>query len=263
MDGAHGAVRWGVSTVERGNVRFRVAYNADEPSEKDPVAAAYRAGTIEHLGPLLDLAAAVVRPGDRVLDLGAHLGGFALAAASLGCEVIAVEASPQNAALLRRSAEENRFANLKVVHAAVADRAGSIEFIAQGPWGIVAPAAGAATVSVPAVRVDDLLAEHGWPDVRFVKIDVEGSEVAAVRGMPRLLGRPDAPVVFFESNQFALNLYGLTDADLKAAVRRHGYDLYRPGPGGLVPSSEGERQADVVVDYVAAKRVPAAVRRAA
>lgn len=263
MDQARQADGVGVSTVEWGNVRVRIAYPADVSTDRDPVAVAYREGQIGHLASLLETATPVLRPGDRVLDLGAHLGGFALVAAALGCEVIAVEASPQNAALVRRSAAENGFANLKVVHAAVADRAGSVEFFSHGPWGQVAAGPGAATVQVPAVRIDDILAEHGWADVRFIKLDVEGSELAAVRGMRQLLGRPDAPVVFFESNQHTLRGFGITDADLKAELRGLGYAIYRPEAGGLVPSPEGEPQDEVVVDYVAAKTTPAAVRRAA
>lgn len=263
MDRTHQACDWGVSTIAWANTRFRIAYRADVTADQDPVAAAYRAGQIGHLASLLDVAAAVVRPGDRVLDLGAHLGGFALATAALGCEVIAVEAAPPNAAALRHSVAENRFTNMKVVHAAVADRAGWLEFHSHGPWGQVAASPGAATVRIPAVRVDDVLAEHGWPDVQFIKLDVEGSELLAVRGMARLLARPDAPVVFFESNLHTLQSFGITDADLKGELRRLGYALYRPAAGNLVPLAEGERQDEVVVDYVAAKRLPAAVRVAA
>ena len=50
------------------------------------------------------LLARLLRPGDRLLDLGAQIGLVSLAAAALGCEVAAVEACPKNAALLRASA---------------------------------------------------------------------------------------------------------------------------------------------------------------
>ena len=265
MGGAHQDDDRDVSTITWSGIRFRIAYGTRTSQDQDPVAGAYQNGQIGHLASLLDVATSVLRPGDRVLDLGAHLGGFALAAASLGCEVIAVEASPHNVALLRRSAQLNRFANLHIVHAAVSDRPGSVEFYSHGPWGCVVGAeAGFPSVSVPAIRVDDLMVAHGWADVRFIKIDVEGSEPAAVRGMPRLLGRADAPVVFFESNQHALgNVAGLTDADLKVEFRNLGYTLYRPEGGSLVPSPLGEIQEEIVVDYVAAKTVPIVARVAA
>ena len=105
-------------------------------------------------------------------------------------------------------------------------------------------------------RVDDVLEERGWDNVRFIKLDVEGSEVRAVRGMPRLLARPDGPVVYFESNQHTLGLFGQTAEELKAELRRFGYAVYEVRPGALLPAPEGAEQAEVVVDYLAAKRLP-------
>lgn len=251
-------MNWAISRLRVArSVRFGIAIGNEATAENDPVAAAYRAGSIAPLSALLDIALTVLQPGDRVLDLGAHLGGFALTAAAFGCEVIAVEASPRNAALLQVSAEHNRFTHLHVVHAAVADRSGSVEFSSHGPWGHVAtPATGMPAVTVSAVRVDDLLADRGWDGARFIKLDVEGSEVRALLGMPQLLGRPDAPLIFFESNRHTLAFYGQSHHELKAELRRHGYVVHALSPEGLRPTEEGDEQPETVCDYVAAKELP-------
>src|SRR5260370_14043637 len=123
--------------IARG-IQFAIAIGNEATLENDPVAAAYRAGSIAPLSALLDIALAILQPGDRVLDLGAHLGGFALTAAARGCDVIAVEASPRNAALLQLSADHNRFTHLHAGHAAVGDRSGAVECSSHGPWGHVA-----------------------------------------------------------------------------------------------------------------------------
>jgi len=126
---------------------------------------------------LLGLLQTVVPVGGRVLDLGAHIGTFSLAAAALGYEVLAVEASPQNAALLQASIEANGFRQMRVIHAAVSDRSGVLEFCAIGPWGHVStPLLTTPTVCVPAVTVEQILDDHGWDRVDFVKIDIEGGE---------------------------------------------------------------------------------------
>lgn len=157
------------------HLRFQVAVPTDATFDTDPLAHAYRVNHTDHLARLLDLAMAVVRPGDWVLDLGSHLGGFGLAMAAAGCRVLAVEASPRNAALLRVSAAVNRFDTMRVEHAAVSDAPGELEFVSDGPYGHLAVAgADRPTVRVPAVRVDDLLATVCRPPVRFVKLDVEG-----------------------------------------------------------------------------------------
>jgi FkbM family methyltransferase len=249
---------WAVSEVEvAGRYRFGIVYGQEAGPDTDPIALAYSAGSLAHLDTLIQVALATLAPGDRALDLGAHLGGFALTAAALGCEVLAVEASPRNAGLLRLSAAHNGFQKLHVIHAAVCDERGSAEFCSHGPWGHMAtPATGWPGVTVPAVRADDLLEQQGWDTVRLVKLDVEGSEVRAVRGMRRLLQRSDAPVVIFESNQAMLGLYGQTDQDLKSELRRLGYALYEVRPGSLLRVGEGHEQSAPVLDYLAAKRLP-------
>src|SRR5207248_673173 len=95
--------------------------------------------------------------------------------------------------------------------------------------------------------------------VRFIKLDVEGSEIRAIQGMPRLLERKDAPAILFESNRHTLAFYGETPENLKAELRRLGYTIYHLQPGLLVPAAETEQQA-LTEDYLAAKRLPPALR---
>lgn len=252
---------WEVATVPGiGGRPFGIAVGAEATPDTDPVAFAYRNGNSDHLATLYRLAAAVLRPGDRVLDLGAHLGGFALAAAAAGCDVVAVEAAPRNAELLLRAVAANDFRTLRVVHAAVGERTGTVEFLSDGPYGRVTDKdADGPTVAVRAVRVDDLLAEVGWDRADFVKLDVEGFELPTVRGMPKLLARRDAPPVFFESNSHTLGLYGLRPADLADEFRRLGFGVYAIGAGWLAAADDaGPRE--VVEDYLAAMRLPRPLR---
>ena len=210
---------------------------------------------------LLGLLQTIVPVGGRVLDLGAHVGTFSLAAAALGYEVLAVEASPRNAALLQASIEANEFRQIRLIHAAVSDRSGSLEFCANGPWGHVSTGHTVVpTVRVPAVTAEQILDDHGWDRVDFVKIDIEGSEVAALEGMKRLLTGPDSPPLFVESNGHTLNFFDQTPNTLKKSLKRYGYQAFLVEPDSLVPVNEGELQPSCCVDLLALKQWPAGTR---
>ena len=158
--------------------------------------------------------------GTRVLDLGAHIGTVALLAAAKGCQVVAVEASPRNAELLRHSAAINGFTSLRVVQAAVSDRPGILSFCPKGPFGhVVTNKFESPTIEVPALPVCQVLKEVGWDRVDFIKLDVEGSEIAVIDGMAPFLARADAPPILYESNSYTLDFYDKTPNHSKLGWR--------------------------------------------
>jgi FkbM family methyltransferase len=237
----------------RPGVRFSILVEADA---EDPISRALASGHWPLSGALIELLEASAPRGGRVLDLGTHLGAFTLGAAALGYEVLAVEASPRNAALLQASIERNGFRGARLAHAAVSDRPGHLEFFQHGPYGHVAqPGSGLTTISVPALAIDDLLDEHGWDGVDFIKMDIEGSEVAGLKGMARRLGRPEAPALFVESNGHTLAMFGQTPASLKATLEGFGYRNYLAESGRLRPAGRADFQPLTCVDYLATKDV--------
>lgn len=236
-----------------GGVRFGVMV---DPASTDEVTAALLAGG----GPIdwttVRLMLDMVKPGDVVVDLGAHVGTFTLAAAAAGCTVVAFEASPANAALLGASVARNGFVDVLVVNAAVGDEPGQVSFYAEGPYGFVEfreESAGRSELVVPAVTVDAVLHELGLGPVAFVKMDVEGSEIRAVRGMAGLLGGDGAPPVLFESNGHTLQFYGARPTDLLGEMAGLGYRSHLVEAGRLVPVPPGQTQVQTVVDYLAVK----------
>jgi FkbM family methyltransferase len=238
--------------------RVEVTFAFDRALE-DPIA---RMLVGHHLSndPVRALAFRLLRPGDKVLDLGAHIGTFALPVAALGCRVLAVEASPENFALLRSAAQRNGLGDLEVLHAAVAGRAGTVRFAPNGPHGQADIArSGQDTIEVTAVAVDELLAARSWGDVHLVKIDIEGSEPQALIGMTELLTRPDAPPILIESNGHTLAHYGATTHDLRAVLEGFGYSCHLVDsslPYRLVPVDADQLQPECVADYLAFKARP-------
>ena len=237
-----------------------VVVMVDESSD-DPITGAIARGETPLFKPLVDLMLALTRPGELVVDLGANIGTFALAAAGADRRTVAVEASPVNAALLRASVVANRFWGLRVVNAAVGDTPGTVDFWSRGPWGHVAtPADGAVSEPVAAVTVDSLLYELGLSGPRFVKMDVEGCEPATIRGMRALLEPDDAPILLYEANGHTLALFDETPESLVEALDDLGYTSYYidyvVDPHLLIRVEPGVMQPETLVDCLAVKQRP-------
>ena len=64
------------------------------------------------------------------------------------------------------------------------------------------------------MTVDSVLEDLEWDYVDLIKMDIEGSEVAAVRGMKNLLSKPSAPPILYESNGHTLWFFNKTPQDL-------------------------------------------------
>lgn len=245
--------------VRRG-VAFDVATEADQ---RDPISRELSLRVYPPLcRPSFELVEALVPASGRVLDLGAHIGTFALAASASGLEVLAVEAAPRNVDLLDASRSINSFDRLRVVHAAVSDHRGEVGFIPAGPFGRVTAASNpVGGLNVPAIPIDELLDEVGWDRVDFIKMDIEGSEVTGLIGMSRLLRRHDAPPLLVESNGHTLHFFGETPTTLKAALTAYGYRIFQVDRRRLIPVAVDELQATTVVDYLAVKQLPRPPRR--
>jgi FkbM family methyltransferase len=151
----------------------------------------------------------LVRPGMTVVDIGANVGWYTLAAAQgVGPEgrVVAFEANPRLAGLVRKSVEINGFWGRTTVEAqAVTDHRGELTLHVlrdhQGSSTITAADVGAAwgdastPVTVPCTTLDDYADEHGLR-IDVLKIDAEGAEPAIIAGARRVLqANPDIQVL--------------------------------------------------------------------
>ncbi len=149
----------------------------------------------------------LLRPGMHFVDGGANLGYFTCRAArrvgSTG-RVDAFEPDPDNRARLLANLQRNALSHVRVHPVALSDEQATLTF--HHPVGgdrnhgetSRFNIAGVETTSfdVPAVRADE--AVNGVPDV--VKLDLEGGELAAVRGMTAWLAADRPPAVILEHN---------------------------------------------------------------
>ena len=141
-----------------------------------------------------------LKKGMRVLDLGANIGFYTLLSSfKVGNEgkVFAFEPSPQNQKLISSSLKENSFSNVVVVNSAVSDFVGK-SFLYVSPYynsehSLFNFHYSSGTnnnlhkIEVDVTTVDKTLEETGDHAINLIKMDIEGSESKALKGMKKTL----------------------------------------------------------------------------
>jgi FkbM family methyltransferase len=166
-----------------------------------------------------------LRPGMHVADVGANIGFHALHAATLvqpGGRVVAVEPDPGSAALLAFSLSLDPSLPVELVRAGLSDAAGSLVLSDLGNPGnsgarfthpdrahlerlVHGPRPAFSTT--PALRWDDRFSDL---PLSLVKIDIEGYEPRALRGMEGSIAR-HRPVILTEFAPWNLRDVGGTE----------------------------------------------------
>lgn len=172
---------------------------------------------------------AQIRPGTLVLDVGACFGQmaieFARATGPRGM-VLAFEADEWLHGVLRMNLSANGCTNARAVHAAVWERSGTqvvypepdfTRFGSYGSYGIDPRAREGRRVRT--LAIDDLAITA---PVSFLKIDVQGSDLFALRGARQTILRHRMPVLFEFEEQFQAE-FGTCWADYARLLDELGY----------------------------------------
>jgi len=162
----------------------------------------------------------VLKPGDVYVDCGANIGVFALVAwqcVGPTGKVIAFEPLPRAREKLCHHVEMNHAGNITVYPLGVWDKAETLVLydfadgtITQASLGKREDMSVGAESRVRVVRLDDYVE----PPVKLLKIDVEGAELAALRGAERLLGGANPPHLLLELNTKTSRPFGYHPLEL-------------------------------------------------
>jgi FkbM family methyltransferase len=222
--------------------------------ERDAVFSRYVAAHgIWEAGETANLAE-LLAPGMTFLDVGAHVGYFTLLAARhvgpLGL-VVAFEPEPRNFELLLANVWRHGLSNVLCMPWAVGDANGFTELHLSpdntGDNRLFASDEHRDTTTVRAVALDSL----AWlrPPVDVIKIDVQGAEEAAVRGMAALLRYSPSVAASVEYWPPGMELFGSDPQATLAFYRSLGFEIAvqtTDGPGahplalGELPRTEPE-----------------------
>jgi FkbM family methyltransferase len=176
-----------------------------------------------------------------MFDIGAHVGGVSILAASLGARVVAVEPVPENADIIRQNVALNGYEDaITVLEGAVGTSTVAYGWTGEGLWGELTGAVHAFVgntghglaregyipehkITVEEFTLTGLTNEYGVPNL--LKIDCEGGEWAVlaepvISSVPVILGEyhpwsgssVDAEVEFTDNHERLLALLDASHA---------------------------------------------------
>lgn len=182
---------------------------------------ACKGGTPE--APLIDWAWSIVgKPGGLFVDIGAHVGSWALPFACAGMEVVAFEPNSTIYSLLASAADLND-CFMWTNPWAVSDRSGVARLTAPGVDGGMGSIVCQFGYTPVDEQVDTVILDGFAFNPDVIKIDVEGAELDVLRGARETIDQ-HKPVIFFEC---WADERGQRIRELFAYVTEMGYVAYK------------------------------------
>ncbi len=210
--------------------------------------------------PELELVPGVVELGDSAIDIGANYGLYTFhlsRAVGPAGRVIAFEPIPFTHATLRHVVRFLRLQNVELHAVACGERQGRLTFQLpiHGSGPIIAGLAHRADrndgragrereeadfptreVDCDVIAIDDYLLR--LERLAFIKCDIEGAEIFALRGAVRAI-ETHHPTVVCEVNPWYLEGFGITTVELAGFFLERDYECYRWQPAGDESKSGG------------------------
>jgi FkbM family methyltransferase len=177
-------------------------------------------------------------PGMVMIDVGAHNGRYSVCASrKVGQSglVVAMEPHPRSVQILKRNLGLNVIENVRIFPVACWSERANLTSKSVALLALHAVTAGEQNdSSIPGISLDDLIKELGVTRVDWIKVDVEGSELAVLKGARETLGtfRPNLCLEYHQT------LSSLNDWLVEPVyhVDRQTEDPHKPGYGWILTS---------------------------
>lgn len=161
------------------------------------------------------------------IDCGTHIGYFTMIGAFClrkdDRKVYGFDLDPQAIEKVERNVKLNRFSNVEVYNFAITDKKGKVNFVnMKTPYGgkkIIKSKEN--TVEVSSISLDDFFGKTKIvPDV--VKLDIEGAEILALKGMVNMMLSQDMHI-FMEIQPTLWSSFNTNQTQLFELIKKTGY----------------------------------------
>lgn len=190
-----------------------------------------------------------LNPGDVFLDIGANIGTYSLSASAClsqeqGGRVYAFEPVPRIFEKLQKNIVLNGVENILVNQVAVYSEPSTLELFVSSEENIGMSSIfhhdteSGEVAKVKAICMDDFIEENQIEQVNLVKIDIEGAELFALKGMARTIEKYK-PVFLIEISASVLGEQSLLGDEVLTFMKSFAYSPYSIEPSGeVVPARD-------------------------
>ncbi len=179
----------------------------------------------------LKLICSLVKPGASVLDIGANIGFYTEVFSKLvgpSGQVHAFEPEETNFKYLLGNCE--KFKNVKLINKAVSDKTGPIKIYLSKMLNVdhrTYPFDDySQVIEIKATTIDDYLALNNITKVDFIKMDIQGFEMAAFKGMEKTLKSNPEVKMITELWPYGLKLAGSSAEEIIDFANAGKFNIY-------------------------------------
>ncbi len=183
---------------------------------------------------------------DYVVDVGANFGWYSTLFSQLATpgKVISYEPSPHSFAILDDNILLNKMeSNIEVRKMGVGEVSGSYLMetgdISESGLAHVVNDKSNSTIEIPITTLDEDLSDK-VSKISYLKIDIEGFELSALKGANKILNAPNQPIIQIELNEEALSRAGSSRIETISYLRDLGYSFYEVIPNNLGKLKESD-----------------------
>lgn len=203
-----------------------------------------------------------------IFDVGANIGDFSIKCADIfqdNCNIFAFEPSKNTyKSYCDRLYKKIKSGIVFPINCGVGNQAGSVLLYSSEENSTIAsvyqldrpirPFVDELTETITLVTIDEFCSEHGIDHIAFLKLDIEGHELAALSGASRMITeeRIDAIQFEFGENNVSSRTF-MSDFDKLLGEK---FNIYRIIPGGLIKWTYqgGASEIFATMNYLAVKK---------
>lgn len=202
----------------------------------------------------LNLIQSLVKPGNNVLDIGANIGFYTnifSELVGLNGNVFAFEPEPINFKYLQQNCKG--LTNVKLNNQAVSDKTGTLKIYLSKMLNVDHRTYKIDDYSeikeIDAITIDEYLKANSNPKIDFIKMDIQGFEMSALKGMLQTLKNNRGVKAISELWPYGLQKAGSSAIEMVELLNSEGFNIYllTTTPSKLI-TVETVKQLDVHED---------------